>query len=72
MVETDSDDLVGYARLGDDVVLVVVTLTRTPPTRVSASCRPPSGCCRSSTPSAARNYVRLGPGQAHVMEVQRP
>ena len=82
-LETESDDLVGYARnLGDDVVLVVVNLDPYAAHEGVCVVSPALGL-GSPVPVVdalgggayawgARNYVRLGPGQAHVMEVQRP
>ena len=82
-LETESEHLLGYARaLGDDVVLVVVNLD--PYAVHDGVCvLPPALGLGERVPVVdtlageaydwgARNYVRLGPGQAHVMEVQRP
>ena len=81
-LETESEHLVGYARtLGDDAVLVVVNLD--PSAAHEGVCVvPPALGLGDPVPVVdalgggayswgARNYVRLGPGQAHVMEVQR-
>jgi starch synthase (maltosyl-transferring) len=82
-LETESDHLLGYARThGDDVVLVVVNLD--PFAVHDGVCAVPAGLglgggfavvdalTGARYDWGARNYVRLGPGQAHVMEVQRP
>ena len=81
-LETESEHLVGYARtLGDDAVLVVVNLDPSaahegvcvvPPALGLGDPVPVADALGGGTYSwGARNYVRLGPGQAHVMEVQR-
>jgi starch synthase (maltosyl-transferring) len=82
-LETESEHLLGYAReLGDDVVLVVVNLD---PFAVheGVCVVPPALAGNGETVEVvdaltgeayawgARNYVRLGPGKAHVLEVQR-
>ena len=82
-LETESEHLLGYARvLGDDVVVVVVNLD--PYAVHDGVCvLPPALGLGEQVPVVdalggeayswgPRNYVRLGPGQAHVMEVQRP
>ena len=81
-LETESEHLLGYARtLGDDAVLVVVNLD--PFAAHEGVCVVPSALGLGSPAQVvdalgggtyawvARNYVRLGPGQAHVMEVRR-
>ena len=81
-LETENDHLLGYARaLGDDTVLVVVNLD--PFAVHDGVCVVPwdlglgdaFGVVDALTGEAydwgARNYVRLGPGQAHVLEVER-
>ena len=81
-LETESEHLVGYARtLGDDAVVVVVNLDPSaahegvcvvPPALGLGDPVPVADALGGGTYSwGARNYVRLGPGQAHVMEVQR-
>src|SRR6185436_11565930 len=81
-LETENEQLVGYARtLGDDAVLVVVNLDPSaaqegvcvvPPALGLGDPVPVADALGGGTYSwGARNYVRLGPGQAHVMEVQR-
>jgi starch synthase (maltosyl-transferring) len=79
-LETESEHLLGYGRvLGDDVVLVVVNLD---PFAVhdGVCVIPPSlglperfdvvdGLTGETYDWSGRNYVRLGPGRAHVMEV---
>jgi starch synthase (maltosyl-transferring) len=80
-LETESEHLLGYARaLGDDVVLVVVNLD--PFAVHDGVCVIPSslglperfdvvdGLTGETYDWSGRNYVRLGPGRAHVMEVQ--
>jgi starch synthase (maltosyl-transferring) len=82
-LETESEPLVGYARtLVDDAVLVVVNLDPfaahegvcvVPPALGLGDAVQVSDALGGGTYSwGARNYVRLGPGQAHVMVVQRP
>ena len=82
-LETESEPLVGYARtLGDDAVLVVVNLDPSeahegvcvvPPALGLGDAVQVTDALGGGTYSwGARNYVRLGPGQAHVMVVQRP
>jgi starch synthase (maltosyl-transferring) len=81
-LETETDHLLGYGRsLGDDVVLVVVNLD--PFAVHDGVCVIPAelglperfdvldGLTGESFDWGARNYVRLGPGKAHVLEVQR-
>jgi starch synthase (maltosyl-transferring) len=81
-LETESEHLLGYARaLGDDVVLVVVNLD--PYAVHDGVCVLPLALGLGEQVPVVdalrgegydwgtRNYVRLGPGQAHVMEVQR-
>ena len=81
-LETETDHLLGYARsLGDDVVLVVVNLD--PFAVHDGVCVVPAGLglpdrfdvVDALTGEAydwgGRNYVRLGPGKAHVLEVHR-
>jgi len=81
-LETESEHLVGYARtLGDDAVLVVVNLDPfaahegvcvVPPALGLGDAVPVADALGGGAYSwGARNYVRLGPGQAHVMEVRR-
>jgi starch synthase (maltosyl-transferring) len=81
-LETESEHLLGYARdLEDDVVLVVVNLD--PFAVHEGVCVIPASL---GLPDAievvdaltgepydwgGRNYVRLGPGKAHVLEVRR-
>jgi starch synthase (maltosyl-transferring) len=81
-LETETEHLLGFARaLGDDVVLVVVNLD---PFAVhdGVCVIPPSlglperfdvvdGLTGETYDWSDRNYVRLGPGRAHVMEVHR-
>ncbi len=81
-LETESEHLVGYARaLDDDVVLVVVNLDPfsihegvcvVPP---SLGLPDPLDLVDALTGETytwgSRNYVRLGPGKAHVLEVRR-
>jgi starch synthase (maltosyl-transferring) len=82
-LETESEHLLGYVRaLGDDVVLVVVNLD--PYAVHDGVCVLPPALGLGERVAVVdmlggeaydwgvRNYVRLGPGQAHVMEVQRP
>ena len=82
-LETESEHLVGYARtLGDDAVLVVVNLDPSeahegvcvvPPALGLGDAVQVTDALGGGTYSwGARNYVRLGPGRAHVMVVQRP
>jgi starch synthase (maltosyl-transferring) len=81
-LETETDHLLGYARsLGDDVVLVVVNLD--PFAVHDGVCLIPPGLglpdrfgvvdalTGESYDWGERNYVRLGPGKAHVLEVHR-
>jgi starch synthase (maltosyl-transferring) len=81
-LETESEHLVGYARtLGHDAVLVVVNID--PYAAHEGVCVVPpalglrmpvqvTDALGGGTYSwGPRNYVRLDPGQAHVMEVQR-
>ncbi len=81
-LETESEHLLGYARdHGDDVVLVVVNLDpfavhegvcAIPPSlRLGKSLQVVDALTGEAYDWGARNYVRLGPGQAHVMEVTR-
>jgi starch synthase (maltosyl-transferring) len=81
-LETESEPLVGYARtLRDDAVLVVVNLDPlaahegvcvVPPALGLGDAVRVTDALGGGTYSwGARNYVRLGPGQAHVMVVQR-
>ena len=81
-LETETDHLLAYARaLGDDVVLVVVNLD---PFAVhdGVCVIPPGlglperfevvdGLTGERYGWSERNYVRLGPGKSHVLEVQR-
>ena len=81
-LETETDHLLAYARaLGDDVVLVVVNLD---PFAVhdGVCVIPPGlglperfevvdGLTGERYAWSERNYVRLGPGKSHVLEVQR-
>ena len=82
-LETESEHLLGYARtLGDDIVLVVVNLD--PYAIHDGVCMiPPAlglpgeievldGLTGEAYAWGERNYVRLGPGKAHVLEVHRP
>jgi starch synthase (maltosyl-transferring) len=82
-LETESEHLLGYARaLDDDVVLVVVNLD--PFAIHEGVCVLPSALglpdpvevvdelSGETYTWGARNYVRLGPGRAHVMAVARP
>jgi len=81
-LETESEHLLGYARvLDDDVVLVVVNLD--PVATQEGVCVLPASLALGEQATVvdaltgaayrwgARNYVRLGPGQAHVLEVER-
>ncbi len=81
-LETESAHLLGYARAhGDDVVLVVVNLD--PFAGHEGVCVVPSALGTGNALRVVdalsgdgydwgtRNYVRLGPGQAHVLEVER-
>jgi len=81
-LETENEHLIGFARsLEDDAVLVVVNLD--PFAAQEGVCVVPPGLCLGDSLSVVdaltgdsfswgpRNYVRLGPGQAHVMEVRR-
>lgn len=81
-LETENEQLIGYARShGDDVVLVVVNLD--PFAAQEGVCIVPASLGLSDPVTVAdaltgdhfawgrRNYVALGPGQAHVMEVRR-
>jgi starch synthase (maltosyl-transferring) len=81
-LETESEHLIGYARaLDDDVVLVVVNLDSfaihegvcmVPP---SLGLPDPFDVVDALTGETyawgSRNYVRLGPGKAHVLEARR-
>ena len=82
-LETESEHLLGYARdLDDDVVLCVVNLD--PYAVHDGVCTIPAalglpagfevidGLTGASYEWGSRNYVRLGPGQSHVLEVVRP
>jgi len=82
-LETESEHLLGYARsLGDDVVLVVVNLdpyavhdgvcVLPPALGLGAPVQVVDALGGGVYAWGLRNYVRLGPGQAHVMEVQPP
>ncbi len=82
-LETESEHILGYARaLGDDVVLVLVNLDPfavhdgvcvvPPALELGDAVRVVDALTGEAYDWGARNYVRLGPGQAHVMEVQRP
>jgi starch synthase (maltosyl-transferring) len=79
-IETESEHLLGYARaLDDDVVLVVVNLdpfsVHDGVAVVPAGLGLPDafqvvdGLTGETYDWGDRNYVRLGPGKAHVMEV---
>jgi starch synthase (maltosyl-transferring) len=81
-LETESEHLIGYARtLEDDLVLVVVNLD--PFAVHEGVCVVPSSfglgegyrvvdaLTGEAYDWADRNYVRLGPGKAHVLEVHR-
>jgi starch synthase (maltosyl-transferring) len=81
-LETESDHLLAYARtLGDDAVLVVVNLD--PFAVHDGVCVVPwelgfgdpfrvvDALTGEAYDWGPRNYVRLGPGQAHVLEVER-
>jgi len=81
-LETESEHLLAFARsLGDDVVLVVCNLD--PYAVHEGVCVVPpelglgepfgvvDGLTGETHEWGARNYVRLGPGKAHVMEVRR-
>ncbi len=81
-LETESEHFVGYARtLGDDVVLVVVNVD--PYAAHEGVCVLPGALGLGAPVQVTdalgggtyswgpRNYVRLEPGQAHVMEVTR-
>ena len=81
-LETESEHLVGYARtLGDDAVLVVVNIDPyeahegvcvVPPALGLGMPVQVTDALGGGTYSwGPRNYVRLDPGQAHVMEVTR-
>jgi starch synthase (maltosyl-transferring) len=81
-LETESEHLVGYARtLGDDAVLVVVNIDPyeahegvcvVPPALGLGTPVQVTDALGGGTYSwGPRNYVRLDPGQAHVMEVTR-
>ena len=81
-LETESEHLLGYARsLGDDLVLVVVNLDpyaiHDGVCAIPAALGLPAGfdvvdALTGETYSwGERNYVRLGPGKAHVLEVRR-
>ena len=81
-LETENDHLLGFARMhGDDTVLVVVNLdphaTHDGVCVIPAELRPHTGIAVVDALTGAgyewgaRNYVRLGPGQAHVMAVTR-
>ena len=81
-LETESEHVVGYARtLGDDAVVVVVNLDPSaahegvcvvpPALGLGDPVRVADALGGGTYSWGARNYVRLGPGQAHVMEVQR-
>ena len=80
-LETESEHLIGYARsLGEDVVLVVVNLD--PYAIHDGVCVVPpaldlpgrfdvvDALTGESYDWGGRNYVRLGPGKAHVLEVR--
>jgi starch synthase (maltosyl-transferring) len=81
-LETETDHLLGYARaLDEDVVLVVVNLD--PFAVHDGVCVIPAelglpervdvvdGLTGETYDWGARNYVRLGPGKAHVLELAR-
>jgi starch synthase (maltosyl-transferring) len=82
-LETESDDLIAYAKKhGDDVVVTVVNLNpfeeREGVAIVPAWLGlPPTAHLRdllldeTFTWHIGRNYVRLGPGQAHVLAAER-
>jgi len=81
-LETESEHLLGYARaLGDDVVLVVVNLDPYAVHEGLCVVRGDLGLPEQLDVVDAltgeayewgtRNYVRLGPGKAHVLEVRR-
>jgi starch synthase (maltosyl-transferring) len=81
-LETESEHLVGYARtLGDDAVLVVVNVDPDaahegvcvvpPALGLGAPVQVTDALGGGTYSWGPRNYVRLEPGQAHVMEVQR-
>jgi len=81
-LETESDHLLGYARtLGDDAVLVVVNLDPfavhegvcvvPPALGLGDSFAVVDALTGETYDWGPRNYVRLGPGQAHVLEVER-
>ena len=82
-LETESEHLVAYARaLDDDLVLVVVNLD--PYAIHDGVCVVPPGLelperydvvdelTGETYEWGGRNYVRLGPGKAHVLEVRQP
>jgi starch synthase (maltosyl-transferring) len=82
-LETESDHLLGYARtLGADVVLVVVNLDPfaihegvcvvPPALGLPEPVEVVDALTGETYAWGARNYVRLGPGKAHVMTVPRP
>lgn len=79
-LETESEHLLGYARaLEDDVVLVVVNLDPfavhdgvcviPPALGLADAFQAVDGLTGETYDWGDRNYVRLGPGKAHVMEV---
>ena len=81
-LETESEHLIGYARtLGDDAVLVVVNLDPfaihdgvcviPPSLDLPAQFEAVDALTGETYEWGGRNYVRLGPGKAHVLEVRR-
>jgi starch synthase (maltosyl-transferring) len=80
-LETESEHLLGFARsLGDDVVLVVCNLDPfaihegvcvvPPELGLGEAFGVVDGLTGETYEWGARNYVRLGPGKAHVLEVR--
>jgi len=80
-LETENEHLIGYARaLGDDVVLTVVNLDPSaaqegvcvisPELGLGEQIRVIDALTGDAYVWGSRNYVRLGPGRAHVMELR--
>jgi starch synthase (maltosyl-transferring) len=81
-LETESEHLLGFARaLADDAVLVVVNLDPyavhegvcvvPPELGLGGAAHVVDALTGAAYDWGGRNYVRLGPGQAHVLEVGR-
>jgi starch synthase (maltosyl-transferring) len=81
-LETESEHLLGFARsLGDDVVLVVANLDPyaihdgvcllDPALGLPGNVEVVDALTGETYDWSWRNYVRLGPGKAHVLEVRR-